>query len=124
MGASNVILSVGYVCGSSCNSDATNYTPLIIGLTVGIGGGLIAIAILVIVLLRRRAAKRKNLTTKLPQQQQQHQSAETPGPSDQSHVMQVKIMPAVPKPKDAHSGSGFMQQDAHPHANHPSYISN
>ncbi|MEW5307283.1 MAG: hypothetical protein WDW36_009690 [Sanguina aurantia] len=57
-GASNVIFAVGYACtGSGCPTTAAKQDdkPLIIGLVVGIGGGLIVIiGVVAFVLVRRR----------------------------------------------------------------------
>lgn len=58
-GASNVILAVGYTCtGSDCPSTATatekDHKPLIVGLVVGVGGGLVVLGAVALLLMRSR----------------------------------------------------------------------
>lgn len=55
-------VQVAYTCGSNCPTSTTkDYTPLIVGLVVGLGGGLILLAAMATVLVKRRM-KRSNFS--------------------------------------------------------------
>lgn len=56
--ATSAPVQVAYACGANCPASTTkNYTPLIVGLVVGLAGGLTLLAALAIVLVRRRVKR-------------------------------------------------------------------
>lgn len=100
-GASNTIVSVGYVCDAACQAaapaSAPSKTPLIVGLVVGLGGGAILIgAVLLVVLLRRRSiGKGKGKVSKVSDFPA---SADGPDDASETPVSEMKTMPS-PQPK-------------------------
>lgn len=59
-GATSDSIQVSYACGTNCPStEAVDHTPLIVGLVVGLGGGLILILVVTALLVRRRIVTKR-----------------------------------------------------------------